>query len=63
MKKWFVKDNVIVGVVGNWDNEADLLTLIRKEFAGLIESERKSPAKYRYEEKKQSELVLLPPRH
>ncbi len=53
MDKWFTKDNMIVGVVGNWGDEAELLTLIRKEFAGVIEKNQSAPAKYRYLGKKQ----------
>ncbi|OGD72404.1 hypothetical protein A3A84_01190 [Candidatus Collierbacteria bacterium RIFCSPLOWO2_01_FULL_50_23] len=36
MRKWFVPENALVGVVGNWDDDGRLLALIEKEFSGLI---------------------------
>jgi len=36
MKKWFVPENALVGVVGNWESEKELLKLIEKEFGGLL---------------------------
>ncbi len=45
MKKWFVAENAIVGVVGNWDDEAQLISTIEKEFRGLIEKKTKTPKK------------------
>lgn len=36
MEKWFVPENALVGVVGNWNDERELLKLIEKEFSGLL---------------------------
>lgn len=56
MKKWFVKDNLLVGVVGNYESEDKLLDLIRKEFAPLIQNETKSAAKDIYNGSEQLKL-------
>lgn len=48
MDSWFVKDNVLVGVVGKLD-EKRLLALIRQEFEELIGRDDKLPQKYSYQ--------------
>lgn len=37
MDKWFVPENMFIGVVGNWDDEADLLMRIEREFHAIAE--------------------------
>ena len=37
MDRWFVPDNMLVGGVGNWGNDKELLKLIEKEFVGLFD--------------------------
>jgi len=37
MNKWFVPENMLLGVVGNWGSDKDLLELIEKEFKGIFE--------------------------
>ena len=37
MDRWFVPENMLVGVVGNWGNDKELLKLIEKEFVGLFD--------------------------
>ncbi|MBI1872020.1 insulinase family protein [Candidatus Collierbacteria bacterium] len=48
LDKWFVKDNMLIGVVGNWDSESRLLDSIKIEFEGIIRGKDKSPKKYSY---------------
>jgi predicted Zn-dependent peptidase len=43
--KWFVAENIIVGVVGDYGDEKQILEIIKKEFASLIDDDRKSPLK------------------
>lgn len=43
MDDWFRPDNAMVGVVGNYGEEEELLKLIRKEFKGLFERKGKTP--------------------
>lgn len=40
MNKWFVPDNMLVGVVGNFGSEAKLLSLIEKEFKKILGNKR-----------------------
>ena len=37
MDRWFVPENMLVGVVGNWGNDKELIKLIEKEFVGLFD--------------------------
>ncbi len=37
MNKWFVPENMLVGVVGNWESEKELLSMIEKEFKPLFD--------------------------
>lgn len=37
MNKWFVPENMLVGVVGDWGDDRDLIRLIEKEFGGLLD--------------------------
>ncbi len=47
-EKWFVAENIVVGVVGGIDDEKWVLELIKKEFAKLIEDKRKLPQKNKF---------------
>jgi predicted Zn-dependent peptidase len=47
-QKWFSGENVIVGVVGEYGSDEAVLSLIKKEFASLIEDERGLPEKDRF---------------
>ena len=44
-EKWFVAENIIVGVVGDYGSEEKVLALIEKEFAPLIKDTKKVPEK------------------
>ena len=37
MDKWFVPENMLVGVVGNWGSDKELLELIEREFKPLFD--------------------------
>jgi len=52
-KTWFVKDNMLLGIVGNWEDEADLLAVIRREFDGIIRNPKKAPAKYAFSDERE----------
>jgi len=43
--KWFVAENVIIGVVGDYGDEETVLEMIKKEMACLIDDKRKAPKK------------------
>lgn len=43
MDKWFTLRNVMVGVVGNWSNDDELLKLVKKEFKGLYDRDKQVP--------------------
>lgn len=47
-EKWFVAENIVVGVVGGIDDENRVLELIKNEFAKLIEDKRKLPEKNKF---------------
>lgn len=51
--KWFVAGNIVVGVVGAYGEEAEVLRLIEKEFAPLIGDDRKTPVKNKFSWEKQ----------
>lgn len=59
-EKWFVAENMVVGVVGSFGSEAEVLEIIKKEFAPLIEDERKMPEKNKFvwDEQKEPRLHL-----
>lgn len=46
--KWFVAENIVVGVVGGMGDEEKVLEMIRKEFAPLIDDTRKMPKKDKF---------------
>ena len=47
--KWFVAENMVLGVVGGMGSEEKVLEIIKKEFACLISDDRKSPEKNKFE--------------
>ena len=47
-EKWFVAENMVVGVVGSFGSEAEVLEIIKREFAPLITDDRKSPEKNKF---------------
>ena len=53
LEKWFVAENIIIGVVGDYGDEKNVLGLIREEMAPLIGDNRKTPKKDTYSWKKQ----------
>lgn len=57
-EKWFVAENIIVGVVGDYGSDEHVLDLIKKEFAPLLNDKRKVPEKDKFEWNKQSEPRL-----
>ncbi len=53
--KWFVASNIIVGVVGDYGSEEEVLEIIRKEFSPLINDKRETPNKDFFEWSEQAE--------
>jgi predicted Zn-dependent peptidase len=47
-EKWFTSDNIVVGVVGKYGTDEEMLELIKAEFASLIEDERVLPEKDKF---------------
>jgi len=48
LNKWFVAENIVVGVVGSYGKEEDVLKIIKSEFATLIEDGRRVPEKNKF---------------
>ncbi len=46
--KWFVAENITVGVVGSFGDENRVIELIKKEFVKLVEDKRKLPMKNKF---------------
>ena len=46
--KWFVAENIVVGVVGEYGSDEAMLELIKKEFAPLLEDTRVLPEKDKF---------------
>lgn len=44
-EKWFIADNIVVGVVGDYGKEEDVLAMIKREFEKLVVDKRKLPKK------------------
>lgn len=55
LNKWFVAENMVVGVVGAYGSEEAVLDMIKKEFAPLISDERKAPEKNKFQWDTQTE--------
>jgi len=51
--KWFVAENIVVGVVGDYGSDEKMLSLIKKEFAVLIDDQRTLPEKDKFNWDKQ----------
>ncbi len=47
-EKWFTGDNIIVGVVGDYGTDKEILALIEKEFAPLLKDKRVLPEKDKF---------------
>jgi len=47
-EKWFVAENIIVGVVGKYGKDEEMLALIKKEFAALIDDSKNLPEKNKF---------------
>lgn len=58
LDKWFVAENMVVGVVGSYGSDEDVLEIIKKEFAPLIKDSRKTPEKNKFMWDTQSEPRL-----
>lgn len=54
--KWFVAENMVLGVVGGMGSEEKVLEIIKKEFAPLIGDDRKTPEKNKFEWNEQKEV-------
>ncbi len=59
-EKWFIAENIVVGVVGAYGNDEEVLEVIRKEFGSLIDDGRKAPEKnmFVWDEQKEPRLKL-----
>lgn len=55
-EKWFVAENIVVGVVGGIDDEERVLELIKTEFGKFVDDNRKLPDKNRFVWEKSEEL-------
>lgn len=58
-EKWFVAENIVVGVVGGIDDEKRVLDLIKKEFEKLIDDTRKMPVKNKFTWEKSENLKKI----
>lgn len=60
-EKWFVAENIIVGVVGDYGSEESILDLIKKEFAPLVTDSRSVPEKdvFSWDEQKEPRTKLV----
>lgn len=60
-EKWFVAENITVGVVGGYGDEKKVLELVKKEFSALITDDRKNPVKNKFEwdEQKETRKTLV----
>ncbi len=58
--KWFVAENMVLGVVGSYGKEEDALRIIEKEFAPLLTDDRAVPGKdkFKWEVQKKPRLKL-----
>lgn len=58
--KWFVAENMVLGVVGSYGKDEDVLRVIEKEFAPLISDDRSVPSKdkFKWEVQKEPRLKL-----
>lgn len=50
MDKWFVPGNVIVGVIGSWKDEKEVLSMVKKSFGKLIKRKSSVPTKNKFVE-------------
>jgi predicted Zn-dependent peptidase len=57
MESWFVKENMLVGIVGSFE-EAEFLKLLKKEFRAVWERKSKLPKKDKYVWKRQTKPEL-----
>ncbi|MBI2310779.1 insulinase family protein [Candidatus Collierbacteria bacterium] len=48
MERWFVPENTIIGVLGNWKSETEVLKLISRSFGTLIERGKTKLIKDKY---------------
>lgn len=48
LERWFVPGNTIVGIVGKWESESQVLRLVRHSFAPLLKRAKAVPPKDRY---------------
>lgn len=48
LDKWFVAENMVVGVVGSFGTTEEALEIIKKEFAPLIKDNRATPEKNKF---------------
>lgn len=60
-EKWFVAQNIVVGVVGDYGKDEEVLELIKKEFAPLITDTRETPEKdfFEWDEQKSPRIKLV----
>lgn len=58
MKDWYRAENVVVGVVGNYGDEGELLKKIREEFAGLYGHTNKMPERDVFVWKEQKKPII-----
>lgn len=60
-EKWFTGENMVVGVVGDYGKDEEVLELIKKEFASLIDDKRTLPQKDKFvwDEQKEPRVKLV----
>ena len=61
-EKWFVAENIIVGVVGDYGDEKQVLEIIKEEMAALIDDGRKAPKKdvFKWGPQESPRIKLIP---
>lgn len=60
-EKWFVAENMVVGVVGDYGSDEKMLEIIKKEFDPLIDDTRSVPKKnsFEWDEQKKPRVKLI----
>jgi len=60
-EKWFTAENIVVGVVGGYGTDEEVLEIIKNEFAPLLKDERNLPEKntFSWDEQKEPRVKLV----
>jgi len=60
-EKWFIAENMVLGVVGDYGKDEEMLSIIKKDFAPLIDDARRLPKKdsFSWNIQKESRKILV----